>query len=244
LTSATVGRYLVPGLIFTSLISACSAGRPVEHPRKPSPVVIVKTKRPVLTQEQRRELGFPADVITEVELAAGSKAEPFVVSVVVPSENLKGEKGLEKEKLAGFSVRTKKADDLITSFRAGLRVRGYLIFRSRNSYGDLPDIVTVVKGNSSYDILKIQGTEALNYQLDTKTIIAWLKDKQRLGTFMITGVGSDWLEARFIKPPQNMLSFARKVVAFAPDVMVHGPRSVEKLAEKMKRTNGFYLEWD
>ena len=242
--SATVGRYLVPGLIFTSLISACSAGKPVEPPRKPSPAVIVKTTRPVLTKEQRRELGFPGDVITKVELAAGSEAEPFVVSVVVPSENLKGEKGFEKEKLAGFSVRTKKADDLIASFRAGLRVRGYLIFRSHNSYGDLPDIVTVVKGNNSYDILKIQGTEALNYQLDTKAIIAWLKDKQRLGTFMITGVGSDWLEARFIKPPKNMLSFARKVVAFAPDVMAHGPRSVEKLAEKMKRTNGFYLEWD
>ena len=198
----------------------------------------------MLTPEQRTELGFPADLIAKVERDAGSEAEPFFVSVVVPSENLKGEKGFEKEKLTGFSVRTKKAEELITSFRAGLRVKGYLIFRSHKSYGDLPDIVTVVKGNNSYDILKIQGTEASNYRLDTKAIIGWLKSQQQQGTFVITGAGSDWLEARFIKQPDNMSVFAKKVNAFAPDVLAHGPRTVEKLAAKMKKTNSFHLEWD
>jgi len=238
------GRRVILGFILGSLIAACRAEKPAEPPRKPSPPAIVKTKRPVLTQEQRTELGFPADVIMKVQAAAGSEAEPFSVTEVVPSENLKGEKGFEKDKLVGFSVRTKKAEDLITSFRAGLRVRGFLIFRSHKSYGSLPDIVTVVRGNNSYDILKIQGTEALNYRLDTKAIITWLKKRQQEGTFWVAGAGPDWLEARFIKPPKNMLSFSRKVVAFAPDVRSHGPSTVERLAEKMKRTNGFYLEWE
>jgi hypothetical protein len=246
--SATAGRYLVVGLIFISLITACSAEKPaekpVEPPRKAEPAKIVRPRRAVLTSEQRKELGFPADLIANVESAAGSEAEPFIMSVVVPSENLKGEEGLEKEKLAGFSVRTKKAEELITSFRAGLRVKGYLIFRSHESYGDLPDIVTVVKGNNSYDILKIQATEAPNYQLDTKAIIAWLRKQQQRGTFVITGAGSDWLEARFIKPPGNMRAFAQQIRAFAPDVLAHGPRTAEKLAEKMKKTNSFHLEWD
>jgi hypothetical protein len=241
--SATAGRYIVPGLVLLSLVSACPAEKKVE-PKKPEPLVIVKPRRPVLTEEQRRELGFPADVIAKVELAAGSNAEPFFVSVLVRSENLKGEKGFEKEKLAGFSVRTKQAGELIASFRAGLRVRGYLIFRSHKSYGDLPDTVTVVRGNNSYDIVQIQGTEASNYRLDTKAIIAWLRKQQQQGTFVVTGAGPDWLEARFVKPPKNMTAFARNVVAFAPDVRLHGPRTVEKLAEKMKRMNGFDLEWD
>ena len=119
-----------------------------------------------------------------------------------------------------------------------------MIFRSHKSYGDLPDIVTVVKGSNSYDILKIQGTEAPNYRLDTNAIIDWLKAQQQLGTFVITGAGSDWVEARFIKPPKNMRVFAKKVAAFAPDVLAHGPTTVEKLAQKMKKTNGFHLEWD
>ncbi len=243
--SATGCRYTVLVFFFLVFISACSSPeKPAAPAPKPEPLVLVKPKRPVMTAEQRRELGFPPDVISKVETDAGSEAEPFFVSVVVHGENLKGEKGFEKEKLAGFSVRTKNAEDLIAAYRAGLRVRGFLIFRSVKNYGDLPDDVTVVKGNNSYDILKIQGTEAQNYGLDTKAIITWLKRRQEEGSFAVTGAGPDWLEARFIKPPKNMLSFARKVVAFAPDVRAHGPRTVEKLAEKMKRTNSFMLEWE
>ncbi len=241
--SDTACRYPVLGLVFTALLTACSAEKPVEPPLKPKPAVIVKPRREFLTPEQRNELGFPPDIITKVELAAGSEAEPFFVTVVMRAENLKGEKELEKEKLAGFSVRTRHADDLIASFRAGLRVRGFLIFRSRRSYGDLPDSVTVVRGYNSYDILKIQGTEAPNYRLDTKAIIAWLKQRQQEGAFAVTGAGPDWLEARFIRPPKNMLAFARKVIAFAPDVRNQG-RTAEKIAEKMKRSNSFTLEWD
>lgn len=237
------GRYLACCLIVVSLAYACSSQKPAE-PKKAEPRAIVKPKHEALTGEQRAALGFPADLITKLELAAGSEAEPFFVSEVVPSENLKGEKGVESERLAGFSVRTKTAEDLITSYRSGLRVKGFLIFRSHKSYGTLPDIVTVVKGNNSYDILKMQGTEAPSYRLDTKKIIAWLKTRQQQGSFVITGAGPDWLEARFIKPPKNMKAFARKVYAFAPDVRQHGPRTVDKLAERMKKTNGFYLVWD
>jgi hypothetical protein len=41
-----------------------------------------------------------------------------------------------------------------------------------------------------------------------------------------------------------MLSVARSVNAFAPDVVTQGPQTVEKLSERMKRMNGFYLVWD
>jgi hypothetical protein len=164
--------------------------------------------------------------------------------VLLRAENLKGEKGFESRKLAGFSVRTKKADEIIGSFRAKSRAQGYLVFKSQKSYGTLPEIVTIVKGNNSYDILKIQGTEGASYRLDTKTIIVWLRERQKEGTFVITGAGPDWIEARFIKPPKNMKAFAKKASVFAPDVLLHGPRSVEKLAEQMRKSNGFALVWD
>jgi hypothetical protein len=158
---------------------------------------------------------------------------------------MKGERGFEKERLAGFSVHTTKGDELIDRLRSGLRAQGYLIFKShRGIYKNLPDIVTVVRGNNSYDILKIQRTEAPNYRLDGKQIIAWLKARQKDASFVITGAGPDWLEARFTKPPKNVQAFARKVVMFAPDVLEHGPQNVEKLSERMKRTNGFFLVWD
>ncbi len=238
-----IGRCLLIGLLIL-IVPACKSPKPPEEPKRPLPTMIVKPKHPVLTADQRRELGFDEDVIDKVQLSAGAEAEPFFTTVFVPSENLKGEKGFEKEKLAGFSVRTKQTDELIASYRAGLRVRGYLIFKSHRGYGSLPDIVTIVKGNNSYDILKLQRTEASNYKLDTKAIIAWLKQQQQSGSFMITGAGSDWIEAQFIRQPEDMGIFARKVLTLAPDVRQHGPGTADRLAERMKKTNGFYLEWD
>jgi hypothetical protein len=236
-------RYGILIIVLLSACFACKKEKPVEQ-KKPDPIVIVKPKQVMLNNDQRRELGFPPELIAQLELAAAAEAEPFFVTVVVHSENMKGEAGFEKERLAGFSVHTKRTDELIASFRVPLRAKGYLIFRSHKSYARSNDIVTVVKGRNSYDILKMQGTEAPNYQLDTSAIVAWLKERQKDASFTVTGAGPDWVEALFTKPPQNMQAFAKKVIAFAPDVLERGPRTLDKLVERMNRTNGFYLVWD
>jgi hypothetical protein len=236
-------------LLFLALLLlcvSCKKEKPVEEPKKvPEPaVILIKPKPAILTGEQQTELGFPEDIIAKVQSSAGAEAEPFFTTVLVRSENLKGDRGFEKQNLAGFSVRTKNADELIASYRSGLRVRGYLIFKSHRGYGTLADIVTVVKGNNSYDLLKMQRTEGPAYNIDTERIVAWLKERQREGSFVITGAGSDWVEAKFIKPPDNPNAFARKIYAFAPDVRLYGPQTVEKLADRIKRTKEFYLVWD
>jgi hypothetical protein len=240
---AMTSRHLPFIIILITAVLSCKADKPVVQ-KKPEPAVIVKPKPKLLTAEQRNELRFPSDLIAQIELAAGAEAEPFLATVVIPSENMKGEQGFEAGKLVGFSVRTKHSEDLIVTYRAQIRARGFLIFKSQKGFGSLPDIVTIIKGSNSYDILKIQGTEAPNYHLDTNTIILWLKEQQQLAPFVIIGAGPDWLEARFIKPPNSMLSFAKKMIAFAPDVLGREIQTVEKLAEKMDRMNGFFLVWD
>jgi len=236
-------RHSLLVLLLVSILFACKAEKPVE-PKKPVPMVIIKPTRAVLTGEQRKELGFPAEVISQLELAAGAEAEPFFVTDVVHSANMKGEEGFERARLAGFSVHTKQPDEIITSYRASLRSKGYLLFRSQRSYGKLNDIVTVVKGNATYDILKLQRTEAPNYHLDTTAIIAWLKERQKDASFMVTGAGPDWIETRFIRPPENSPVFAKKIIDFAPDVLGHDQQTVDKVAESMNQMNGFFLVWD
>ncbi len=240
---ATAARYFFVSIYIICSFGACKAERPVEQ-KKPAPLVVLKPKRVVLTQEQRAELEFPAEIIAKMELAAGADAEPFFATVLMRTENLKGEQGFESKKLAGFSVHTRNGDELIDSYRASFRAQGYLIFKSHKGYGNLQDVVTIIRGNNSYDILKIQGTEAQNYQLDTTAIVAWLKTQQQQGAFVVTGAGADWLEARFIKPPKNMRAFARQICSFAPDVLERGTRTADKLAERMEKMNGFYLMWD
>jgi hypothetical protein len=225
-----------------ALCCACKAEKPVEI-KKPAPLVIVKPKQKVLTPEQRQSLGFPEEMIAMIELAAGSESEPFFMTVMMQTENLRGEKDIEGKKLVGFSVRAKSGDDLIASQRGGLRANGCLIFKSHRGIGKVPDTVTVVKGRNSYDILKIQGTEAPSYHIDTKTIIAWLKMRQQEGSFLLTGAGPEWLEAKFVKQPANMTAFARKVASFAPDVLRSG-ETLDDLKERMDKENGFVLVWD
>lgn len=241
---ATAGRNILLFLALMLLGASCRTEKPAEQKNPEPETVIIRPKPAVLSMEQRAELGFPPELIGRIELSAGAEAEPFFVTEVFPSENLKGEKGFEEEKLAGFSVRTTQSDDLIRSYRSGLRVKGYLIFKSQRGYGSLPDIVTIVKGNNSYDLLKLQRTEAASYKLDTMTIIAWLREQQKTGSFVVTGAGADWVEAKFVKPPVNMLAFARNVLAFAPDLRFQGPQTPEKLADQMKKNNGFFLVWD
>ncbi|HUI46659.1 MAG TPA: DUF4253 domain-containing protein [Nitrospirota bacterium] len=236
-------RCFLLGVPLFFLLGACKAEKPVEI-KKPRPTVIVKPKHALLTAEQRAELAFPEELIAKIELGAAAEAEPFFVTVLMHTENLKGEKGFESRKLAGLSVHTGKADELIDSNRSWLRKRGFLIFKSQKGYGRLQDVVTIVRGNNSYDILKIQGTEAPYRQLDTKSIISWLKARQHEVSFVITGAGTDWIEARFIKPPRNMPAFAEHVAAFASDVLGQDPPDVEKLAKRMYRDNGFYMGWD
>lgn len=237
------GRHSLLALLLISVLFACNAEKPVAS-RKPAPVVLIKHKRPVLTPEQRTELGFPADVISQVELASGAEAEPFFVIDIMPSANMKGEKEFERERLAGFSLHTKQPDDLIASHRSLLRAKGYLIFRSQRSYGRLNDIVTVVKGTSTYDLLKMQRTEAPHYHLDTRAIIDWLKSRQKEASFVVIGAGPDWLETQFIRPPGNMTAFAKKTIAFAPDVLGRDQRTAYDVAERMRQENGFLLVWD
>lgn len=238
-----ISRYGLVLVVLSLSVFGCKEEKPPE-PKKVQPPVVFSQKHPVLTIEQRAELNFPDDILSAVELAAGAEAEPFFETVVVKAENLKGETSVEREQLAGFSVRTKRAIETVDALSGKLRARGFLIFRSRRNYGNVPDRVTVVKGNNSYDILKRQKTESINFHLDTRAIIAWLKEQQAQGSFVIVGAGPDWVEARFIRQPQDMLAFAKKVYAFAPDTVSVEAGTLDKLAKKMTRTNRFYLVWD
>jgi hypothetical protein len=239
------GRHLViTGLVLLAVVSCSKEETQSPTGKKAAPMVILKPKPKVMTAEQRAELGFPPDIIAQVETAGSVQAEPFFDEVMIRSSNLKGDVMIATARLSGFSIRSTKADQIIMDLSPSFRTKGFLIFRSQQNFGNVPDVVTVVRGNNSYDILLIQRTEAPRHDLDTKKIVKWLKEQQKLASFVITGAGSDWLQARFIKPPKNMNAFARKVAAFSPDVLAENSGSLEKLEDTMERSNGFSLWWD
>ncbi len=123
---------------------------------------------------------------------------------------------------------------------------GYFVFISERNYRikGAPDSVSLLKTSDPYDALRTMGTNGWNYDISPEMVIARLKAWDARFGLVLHGVGFDWLEARFKRPPENLLEFAKEVYAFCPDVVDQGTGTVDGLAKDMRRTNTLFLWWD
>lgn len=144
-----------------------------------------------------------------------------------------------------FEMKKNKAIEMVYKLKNELKAQGYIIFIAESNHFSLSlDKVAVLKTDDQFEILSIQGTNAANYNLETVDIVNKLKEWNEDYPFEIVGCGFDWVEAKFIKPPIDMLKFAKEVYAFCPDVVDQGTETVEKLAEDMIKDNSLFLWWD
>jgi hypothetical protein len=88
------------------------------------------------------------------------------------------------------------------------------------------------------------GTNAANYDKDTKALIAWLRVLEREQPFELTGVGYDFLSGRFTSPVKDPVGLAKRMYAFCPDIVDQGVGSVEALAAALRREGTLYFWWD
>lgn len=117
---------------------------------------------------------------------------------------------------------------------------GHLVFRS----GRRLDHVAVLRADDPYAPLRVMSTNGANYGLYTDEVIARLREWDARYGVRITGAWGDWVEAGFVRPPPDMLAFAREVYDFCPDVVDQGTETVEALAEEMRRSSTVFLWWD
>ena len=121
---------------------------------------------------------------------------------------------------------------------------GYVVFRSHMGFGEEDDRVAVLRADDPFAPLTAIGTNGINYDLTTGHVIAKLREWNARFGLRITGASVDWVEAEIVRPPDDMLAFAREVYAFCPDVVDQGTGSVEALADEMRRTGTLFLWWD
>ena len=62
--------------------------------------------------------------------------------------------------------------------------------------------------------------------------------------FVITSIGYDRLEARFVKPPRNVESLAKRIAKLAPDVIKQGTDTIERLEQYLTKQKSYRLWWD
>ena len=61
---------------------------------------------------------------------------------------------------------------------------------------------------------------------------------------MLTGIGFDWVQGRFLAGVSDASALARRFYAFCPDIVNQGTGSVEALAQELRRSSTLYCWWD
>jgi hypothetical protein len=129
--------------------------------------------------------------------------------------------------------------------RKHLKEKGYLLFKSEENYGNLPDKYAVLKSRDPFDIIRFRGTSGPNYEISNDSILSRLKDWHQRFSLEITGADADWVEVRFAHLPVEALpAFAKEVYTFCPDIVEQGAGNTESMVEDLKETGSLFLWWD
>ena len=183
-------------------------------------------------------LKFDKSVVVAIKNLSNDTITRFHSYYYEGAEEFEFDKGIQIKTTANAAIQL--IENLYPSFNS----KGYFIFIAEQNYGYGPDIVAVIQSNDQFDILKIRGTNAPNYNHDEKWVIELAKNIHTKYPFEIIGADHDWFEARFLKPPTDWLAFAQELYEVCPDIVDQGTGTVEGLANEMKETNLLYLWWD
>lgn len=129
--------------------------------------------------------------------------------------------------------------------RKKLRSQGYLLFKSIENYGNLPDEYALIKAKDQFDIIRLRGTGGHNYDISNDSLLIRLQDWHKRYNLEILGADADWVEAKITNIPKNELnSFAQEVYLLCPDIAEGGIGDTEDLVQELKETKTLYLWWD
>jgi hypothetical protein len=95
-----------------------------------------------------------------------------------------------------------------------------------------------------FDVLRLAETEAVNYGLDTEGLIAILSDIHCRVGIDIYWAAADTIALTLKSQPMDMAAFAQEIIDFCPDVVDQGCRTLEALADFIRRRSELFLWWD
>jgi hypothetical protein len=142
------------------------------------------------------------------------------------------------------SVPKDKTDRILASLRKKLIPLAYLPFVVEKNSGLKVDKIGIIKGTDQYEMLRIMHTDGEEDDVSNQDIIDRLKEWERIASFDIIGVGSDWVEIEFTVLPKDMKTFAEELNEFCPDAIEQGTGTIKELIKEIKRTNRLFLLWN
>jgi len=195
-----------------------------------------------------KPLTIPADFVVPPDFPGAVKALETLTGAVAEQLTVIDSLGFPvKANGATLGVAADRADGLLLAAQPLFLERGFYLFRHEPNYGigGAPDEIALVPMRDQFEVIRLVGTNGVNIDLLNSGVIAWLRELERDAPFVLTGIGYDHVEGRFLKPVGPRAdSIAKRLHGFCPDVVDQGTGSVKELANEIGRLNTFFCWWD
>jgi hypothetical protein len=193
-----------------------------------------------------QNIGFDKEVLIEIKKYVKEEFIQFETSdpgFFMGKDGKLQKTGIEKQNGISFTLPEDKADDIIIKSKDKLKDKGYLIFVSQNGY-ETPSTVSIIKSTDQFDILKIQKTDGINYDLENEDVIEKLKSWDTKYGIEILGADYDWVDFTITVPSDSIPDFAKEVYEFCPDAVDQGVGEVVELEKMIGEFKRLVLWWD
>ena len=143
-----------------------------------------------------------------------------------------------------INAKEKISTEIVKEFREKLKSKDLIIYKSEENYGQKDDFITIIKSKNKFEPLYFEGTNAVNYDMNTPQLIEKLKIWDKLYGIEFNGVGFDFLSGDFNTLPKDLKKFSKEMYEFCPDIVDQGVGDLGKLEETLKESKSFFLWWD
>jgi len=191
-------------------------------------------------------LGFDKKIVAGIRKFTDAALVQYVTAdpgYMITSDDGRQETGLQKREGISFQVSTSDLDNIVLGLKDDLRKLGYLIFVSENGFDD-PSTISIIKSNDQFDIVRFQGTDGINYEIENDEVIGKLMEWDAKYGIEIIGADYDWVEFTLKKLPQNITAFSEEVYEFCPDSVEQGAGELSELEKLISEHRRLFLWWD
>jgi hypothetical protein len=136
-----------------------------------------------------------------------------------------------------------RAREFVEQHQAGMLALGAYLFHTRDLTRRNGTAVALLPTTDIYRVVAAVQTEGPNSEVSCEDLIAWLRGLEKDQPFLITGLGSDFLEGRFTTPIKDPAALVARINAICPNEDP-SPDVERRQIEHLRQTGKLYLWWD
>ncbi len=190
------------------------------------------------------------NIISEISRLSTKKPEKNSVIRYKPSETIPGAFEPYDSIVGGTKfkyVSEKLAYEIIDKYFQNVKdSKNYLYLTNLDfdgNYNSYYDIV-IAPVTDQWELIKFVGTEPVNYDLTTKDVINWFKERQKEFEFEIIVADLDRIEAKIKTEPKSYKKLGKEIYKFCPDVIDQGHADMGELIEFLQSSKRMWFWWD